>query len=93
MTLGEYIKTFRLVNQMTQKELAEELGIPGSNADVCRVENGSERPLLMVRARFLVYMTIGKYWGERKGNAKHLLINVSDLNEYEREYLVAVIMA
>ncbi len=92
MRLGEYIKSFRLVNGITQKQLAEELGIPGSDADICRIENGTERTLNMVRARFLVYISIGKYWETRKKNAKQVFVAVDDLKSYEREYLVRVVM-
>lgn len=92
MTLGNYIKGFRIENNMTQKQLAEELGIPGSNADVCRIERGSERTLGMVRARFLVYITIGEFWNTRKENAKSVFVNVDDLRPHEREYLVKVVM-
>lgn len=31
MTLGEFIKEYRNNHEITQKQLAEELGIPGSN--------------------------------------------------------------
>lgn len=92
MTLGELMKTFRIETEMTQKMLAEELGIPGSDADVCRLEKGTKRTLDALRARFILYCCSGKYRYCRKENAKTLLIEVSDLKEEEREYLVAIIL-
>lgn len=92
MTLGELMKAFRIETPMTQKMLAEELGIPGSDADVCRLEKGTERTLDALRARFIIYCTRGKYWYCRKETAKNLLIEVSDLKEEERKYLVETIL-
>ena len=92
MTLGEFIRLFRIKNNYTQKLLAEELGIPGSDADVCRIEKGTERKLGALRARFLVYATTGKYWYARKEIAKSILVHVIDLGEFERDYLLRVIL-
>lgn len=92
MTLGELMKTYRIETEMTQKMLAEELGIPGSDADVCRLENGTKRTLDALRARFIVYCCSGKYRYCKKENAETMLIEVSDLKEEEKKYLVAIIL-
>lgn len=92
ITLGEFIRLFRIKNNFTQKQLAAGLGIPGSDADVCRIEKGTDRTLNMVRARFLVYATTGDHWCIRKEIAKSMLIHVTDLGELERDYLVRVIL-
>lgn len=93
MLIGEYMKEFRIEHSMTQKKLAEELNIPGSNGDVCRLENGTERTLNALRARFLIYVTTGGYWGGKKETAKRLLITMEDLNEREKMYLVYIILS
>jgi transcriptional regulator with XRE-family HTH domain len=90
---GIYMKLFRIERDMAQKELAKELGIPGSDADICRLERGTKRTLNALRARFIVYCTTARNWGLRKANAKDLLIHVSDLNESERNYLVSIIIS
>ena len=91
MRLGEFIKVYRLENEMTQKALAKELCIPGSDADVCRIEKGTDRTLNALRARFLLYICLEKDKEERRKNAKSAM-RADDLNESEKKFLLSVIM-
>jgi transcriptional regulator with XRE-family HTH domain len=91
MTLGDYIKEYRIKHGYTQKYLAELLNVPGSDADICRLEKGTERTLDSLRSRFIVYAVCVEEYPIWSVKAKHILINVSDLTVFELSCLIKFI--
>ena len=53
MTIGEKIKVARLEQFLTQKQMAEELGV--SVMSVIRWENGQNKPALSMQKKFKEY--------------------------------------
>lgn len=89
MTLGEYVRNWREENGITQVELAKEIGLPGSNSDICRLENGTERCLDSLRSR-LLYRIVSGY--ARSFIAIDVIVKVDDLNAEEKSCLLMFIV-
>ena len=53
MTIGEKIKAARLEQFLTQKQMAEELGV--SVMSIIRWENGQNKPALSMQKKFKEY--------------------------------------